>query len=346
MGNLVLQLSPQETARAVLKTLASTRMRDVLEKRYGIKGGNKRTLEDIGKLYGITRERVRQIETEAFRQLRKGPALDLCRPFVDAVRAYVISLGGAISAPMLLETIDRAQTANGAMFLLELDGRMHFASETATRRAAWAVDKAALDRADTVLAELTDFLQGRHRAVSEEEIAALCRERLTGENFTPSQHTVECVLEMSREIVKNPYREYGLASWPEINPRGVRDKAFVALLKQNSPMHFREVADAINGALWSDRKAHPQTVHNELIKDSRFVLVGRGMYALADWGYEPGVVRDVLVSVMKRNGKPMTKDEIIAEVRKKRIVKHPTILLNLQNKELFRRIDGERYMLV
>ena len=155
----------------------------------------------------------------------------------------------------------------------------------------------------------------------------------------------EAYLATSKVITSNPYGEYGLTSWPAISPRGIKDKAFVALNRQGKAMHFLEIAKAINGAGWSKKKAHPQTVHNELIKDQRFVLVGRGLYALREWGYEPGVVRDVLVSVLKKAAQPLSKEEIIKSVMDKRFVKAPTILLNLQNKNLFKKNEEGKYTL-
>ncbi|WP_303673343.1 sigma-70 family RNA polymerase sigma factor [Vampirovibrio chlorellavorus] len=47
------------------------RERDVLKLRFGLNDGNKRTLEEIGQLFGVSRERVRQIETRALNKLRK-----------------------------------------------------------------------------------------------------------------------------------------------------------------------------------------------------------------------------------------------------------------------------------
>ena len=50
------------------------RERDVLRLRFGLDDGNKRTLEEIGQLFGVSRERIRQIETRAINKLRR-----LCR---------------------------------------------------------------------------------------------------------------------------------------------------------------------------------------------------------------------------------------------------------------------------
>ena len=104
-------------------------------------------------------------------------------------------------------------------------------------------------------------------------------------------------------------------------------------------MHFSEVAKSITTIF--AKKAHVATTHNELIKDSRFVLVGRGLYALAEWGYQPGVVRDVIRDVL--NKKALTKEEVIAEVKKVRYVKDNTVLVNLNDTRHFKRSKEGKY---
>ena len=108
-------------------------------------------------------------------------------------------------------------------------------------------------------------------------------------------------------------------------------------------MHFREVAETINELF--DHKAHVATTHNELIKDPRFVLVGRGLYALTEWGYTAGVVKDVLREILAEEG-PLSREEIIDKVRKERYVKDNTILVNLQDTNLFRKLSNGTFALV
>ncbi len=114
-------------------------------------------------------------------------------------------------------------------------------------------------------------------------------------------------------------------------------------MKNNgSPMHFREVAKAIVETF--KKKAHSATTHNELIKDGRFVLVGRGVYALKEWGYRAGVVKDVIRELIAERG-PMTKEEIIDSVLKERYLKENTILVNLSNKDYFKKDKEGKYTL-
>jgi len=108
-------------------------------------------------------------------------------------------------------------------------------------------------------------------------------------------------------------------------------------------MHFTEVAAAINDVF--GKPAHVATCHNELIKDNRFVLVGRGLYALSEWGYESGVVRDVIRKILDKYG-PMTKEEVIEKVLKERYVKENTVTVNLQDTRAFVKDKNGKYIII
>jgi len=145
---------------------------------------------------------------------------------------------------------------------------------------------------------------------------------------------------LSKGICKNPLGEWGKSSASGVKARGIKDYAYLMMRKHGSPMHFREVAEAITDTFL--KKCHTATCHNELIKDGRFVLVGRGMYALSEWGYKPGVVRDVIKEILKREG-PLTKEEVIEKVLKERYLKKNTILVNLQNPKYFKKNKDKKY---
>ena len=72
----------KEQLEDVLKTL-TPREKDVLKLRYGLADGRERTLEEVGKIFNVTRERIRQIEATALRKLRHPARSKKLRDFLD-----------------------------------------------------------------------------------------------------------------------------------------------------------------------------------------------------------------------------------------------------------------------
>ncbi len=72
----------REQLEAVLNTLTA-RERDVLKLRFGLDDGYARTLEEVGHIFEVTRERIRQIEAKALKKLRANKKRQLLRDFID-----------------------------------------------------------------------------------------------------------------------------------------------------------------------------------------------------------------------------------------------------------------------
>lgn len=72
----------KEQLESVLDTLTD-REENVLRLRFGLEDGRTRTLEEIGKVFGVTRERIRQIEAKALRKLRHPSRSTQLRDFMD-----------------------------------------------------------------------------------------------------------------------------------------------------------------------------------------------------------------------------------------------------------------------
>ena len=146
----------------------------------------------------------------------------------------------------------------------------------------------------------------------------------------------ESYLGISKKIQKNQDGIYGLREWPEVSPKGIKDKIYLLFKKTRKPLHFTDVAGKIEGSL-------VQTVHNELIRDKRFVLIGRGIYALKEWGYVEGDVKDVILNIFSNENRPLTKSEILDARTKQRLIKENTVLMNLSNKKYFARDTEGKY---
>ena len=341
-------IKPREVSQSLLKQVENKRVREVLEKRFGLKNEGKETLEAIGKSYGITRERVRQIESDGLKLLARPAVYGLAESVFAALEEHLREHGGVAKNEQLYQSLATEKDHPHIEFLLTVGKQFQKARETEEAHGTWFADKNAKSTADKIIAGAVLGLEEKKTPVSRAEmldILAAEAEKVLGHK--PKEPALLAYLGVSKLIGQNPYGEYGLVSWPTIHPKGVRDKAYIVLAKYGKPMHFREVAEAINKMAWTKKPAHHQTVHNELIKaSSRFVLVGRGLYALREWGYTPGTVADVMQSVLKDAGQPMAREEIVRQVLEKRFVKENTILLNLQNRSIFGRNAEGRYHLV
>src|SRR3989344_3788000 len=143
---------------------------------------------------------------------------------------------------------------------------------------------------------------------------------------------IHSYLTISKDIDRNILGEWGLSRWQTVTPKRMGDKVYLVLRKTNKPLHFTEIANLINQAGFDAKTAYPATIHNELILDERYVLVGRGIYALKEWGYNTGTVLDVVSQILGESKVPLTKEEIIKRVLEQRIVRKSTILLALTNR--------------
>ncbi|MEK7493902.1 MAG: sigma factor-like helix-turn-helix DNA-binding protein [Patescibacteria group bacterium] len=334
----------------VLLSPLPERQRDVVTKRFGLKDGKRRTLEEIGNQYKITRERVRQIENDAKAALLESEHMEKFDPFYERMIEHFAEHGGMRPEQRLFDedvrkffssSLEKDIARAYLNFLLTLHEQFVRHSENEKFHTLWALKHTDPSTVKSMLEKVEEQLRAHKETVSKEQVLSWLAEMSDEKRM----HVLESHLAASKAIGTNVYGEYGLAHWPEINTRGVRDKAYLVLKKYARPMHFKEIVDHINKTFALRREAHPQTVHNELIKNNRFVLVGRGMYALSDWGYQPGKVNDVLMRVLADAGRPLSKEEIIDAVLKERNVKNNTILLNLQNKINFEKTDDGKFAL-
>lgn len=343
MKKLSLPVHPKEATAKALKLLPAPRLREVVERRFGLRGKEPETLEAIGRSFGVTRERVRQIEEDGLKHIAKPEVVEALAPVLTSLERHFEGHGHVFEESKLLGSVAEPRFHNHVYFILTVGKPFNRRSEEEAWHDRWFTKDEALKAAQSIMARTAEELAEIKKPVPAADLFKILKSQARNVLGTmPSNpDLLESYLSISKLIKQNPYGEFGLVSWPTIRPRGVRDKAYAVMARATKPMHFREVAAAISKSGWSSRKAHPQTVHNELIKDPRFVLVGRGMYGLSEWGYTPGTVSDVIVSLLKSVKRPLAKEEIVRRVLETRLVKPNTVFLNLQNRELFRRApDG------
>lgn len=322
----------------------SERTKLIIKKRFGLGGFEARTLESIGKEYGITRERVRQVEREGL-VLIKSKTSEVLGDFSKDIIARLKRNGGLKKEEIIVSEWEDIKFRNYVLFLLSLiDGIERF-KETADFYSFWAVSDGSIELAKQVIKSFLDELKENGHPLSIDKYSPPSKIGLLS-SFPLNKRAILSYIEISKKVMKGADGLYGLPSWPEINPKGIRDKAYIIFKKIGEPLHFTKAAALINDfPLFPTKKILIQSVHNELIKDPRFVLVGRGLYALKEWGYVPGVTRDIILKILKDEKKPLSRDLIIKKVLEQREVKKSTILLNLSDKRYFARDSEGRYFL-
>jgi hypothetical protein len=338
---VTIAFKPKEVTKRLLAVLAK-RAQDVLISRYGLGAKpQKLTLDAIGKKYTITRERVRQIENHSLAAIRKSKAYKESEAVFAELKTIITDLGSLVAEKDLLSHLSKDPSVqNHLHFLLVIGEDFKREKEDDEFKHRWHVDPEMSNKIQNALKKLYAKLSDDELVAEGDLISSFLDEVKDINEKYKNDEVIKRWLSISHKIGKNPLGEWGRATSPNVNAKGMRDYAFLVIRKHGSPIHFKEVAKAISH--YFDKKAHVATTHNELIKDPRFVLVGRGLYALAEWGYMSGVVKDVIKKIIDKEG-PLTKEKIVEKVLKERYVKENTILVNLQNPKFFKKDKEGRY---
>jgi hypothetical protein len=342
---------PVEIVNELLKSL-SIKEADIIRRRFGLGPNPAETLEVIGESYKVTRERIRQIQRWAIDRLKKSDSAKRLLRGVDMLLQQLFEEHGGLMpedelfTALMSHAPNEATTRAATTFILEemLSGKFTRIAANDTKP-YWKPSYAKIDALPLVLKAATRILESAGKPLPGDQLleSLAIAPELNGQNI--SSLIRQTYLSVAPDIERNPFGEYGLRSWGSIVPKRMNDKIMMVLRKSGQPMHFTEITQRINEIGFDHRQAYPPTVHNELILNKEYVLVGRGIYALKEWGYQPGVVADVIEAMIKAQG-PMSREEIVAAVLKQRLVKKNTIHLALTNKQRFARTSDGRYNLV
>lgn len=344
---------PLETVNELLKLL-SAKEADVLRRRYGLGATEAETLETIGQSYKVTRERVRQIQHWAIAHLKQSPrTTELLHGLTLVLQQLLESHGGLLLEEELLQRLQSSGESNlqreaAVRFLLEqlLPEKVERVEST-RYKPYWKLKFSATAFLDDVIVTAEKLLLSAGKPLPQ----ALVLRQLQATDLVRTHadqlnsDVLLSYLAVSTTVEHNPFGELGLRTWGTIVPKRMHDKILLVMRKHGKPMHFQDITKRINEIGFDHRQAYPPTVHNELILNKEYVLVGRGMYALREWGYRPGVVAEVIEAILRQADQPMNREELIAKVLEQRLVKKNTIALALTNKNKFRRLADGRYTL-
>ncbi|HNX11083.1 MAG TPA: sigma factor-like helix-turn-helix DNA-binding protein [bacterium] len=301
------------------------RERDILTRRFALKGGEAETLEQIGRLHKLTRERVRQIESSSLRKLKKLEYLD---SYLSTVKSAVSQLlqehGGLMDREFLLDVmamfcidtkgddserdlykknfdfiisqlledqVDKVDKSNEFNSYYKLKDNSIEHLEDLAKEITRQVEKGNTTMTIDQLLELINKSDSynRHQDKLKTSIDSNLHPIFKSEIFPEKAEVINAnkvlysLIQAAKNIDRNKFGHWGINEWPEIKPKKISDKIYLILKNNGQPMHFTDIAAKINEIGFDSKKANAGTVHNELILDDRYELVGRGLYALKEW---------------------------------------------------------------
>jgi len=332
----------QSGVSEILAIIDQEREKEIITRRFGLYD-RRETLEQIGELLGITRERVRQLEKAILIKLKAATESGKLTTVNSLEKTIIRKLSESGRVARVQDLTN--QLLNGTSDPHE---RAHVAFI-----ATLAPGLTVIDENDNYFHSISIREYGDDKKIRSEIDSIVSAIRKHGEPLTIEQLHDQLSYEQpdyvralasASKLLAHLKESWGLVKWPTVNPKNIRDKIYVILAESSKPMHFSEIAGSIKDSSFKRKDVTTQAIHNELIKDSRFVLIGRGIYALDSWGFSRGTVADIIADVLKKSSEPLHRDEIVKRVLKSRHVKETTILLNLQSKPQFKRVAKATYV--
>lgn len=330
----------ESVLQQVLGTIDREREREIVARRFGLYE-RKETLEQIGELLGITRERVRQLEKSVVTRLKTAAEKNEI-PGLEDIEAAIIEVLQTNGHVMRVTQLSDILTSKPTKIN---QSRIAFLSVLAPKIAVIdesdhfynAVGEKAIHDEKQIKEQAGKIVDAIKKLKEPKDIKTIAK----AVDSDDPVHTR--AIATTSKYLSTLNGKWGLAKWPTVNPKNIRDKIYVILDERGTHMHFNEISESIKASDFKRKDVTTQAIHNELIKDKRFVLIGRGIYALSEWGYKKGTVADIISEVMRDAGEPLHRDEIVVRVLKTRHVKETTILLNLQGKSQFKRVAKATY---
>ncbi|MDD3145085.1 MAG: sigma factor-like helix-turn-helix DNA-binding protein [Candidatus Gracilibacteria bacterium] len=330
----------------ILKSL-SEKERNVIERRVGI-NSDKETLQNIGNSFSpaITRERVRQIEDSGIKKIGRIIKATLLTEIQNFSIDFIKLHGGVVSKNRLINNVIKELKIEGDVnhsiieMIIQSDFEIKKSKQKLGCQIYFYLPSIQKNDIENIYKEALKILKKKKDVITK---STLFENILSNINKDVPITFIDSSIELFDDIVYGEENLVGLTKWKILNPKTLKDKAIYVMKKEKTPMHFVEISNKITQML--EEKVKVNTIHNELIRNNEFVLIGRGIYALKEWGFNPGTVLDVISSILEKNGEPMSTEEITKEVLKIRNVKQTTIYMNLQNKKAIERVGRNYYQL-
>ncbi|MDD2537212.1 MAG: sigma factor-like helix-turn-helix DNA-binding protein [Candidatus Absconditabacteria bacterium] len=326
----------------------------VLMKKFGLGGEKGIPLQRIGQQYNLTRERIRQIETQAlmrFRRLIVGN--ETYMNVLSEAKKILDAHGGLLAEDVLVSKLINRNlfkfSKSELRLILISDFDVTYLKRNKYLYKAFYIEPLYEDLLTKMTLFVNDYFEKRNGSQDIYEFIAVLKDTFLKEYKEVTYLRNDLFYINFFAIVRGLSMfdgKVGFDTFTDVNPKTMKLKVYYTMKRLNKPIHYQELPAHIIG-WFPEKSVKINTIHNELVKNNDiFVNLGLGRYGLKEWGYEGGLVKDILVRIFEKNDRPMTVKELCKEVLKEKMVSPNTVMLNLQKyKDMFERIDKGVYQL-
>lgn len=323
--------------------------KNVIERRVGI-FWEKETLQRIWNSFkpSITRERVRQIEETWIQKIWRVIKTTELKAILDTAHKFLELHWWLLSSERLINIVIKElaleKDVNSWIIeaVIQSDEKIIKSKQRLWSKIYFYFPIINKNNIDIIHKEALKVLKKKKDVIEKTVLYHIIAENLK-QNSRLSLSFIDSCVELFDDIIFWESNLVWLTKWKILNPKTLKDKAIYVLKKSKVPMHFIDISNKITDSF--NEKVKVTTIHNELIRNNEFVLIGRWIYALKEWWFTPWTVIDVITNVLEKKAEPMSTEQITKEVLKTRNVKQTTIYMNLQNKNIIERVWRNYYQL-
>jgi len=332
-------IPPELLVDLLLDRAGNDRPKKIIQARYGLQNGGKETLEEVGHWFGITRERVRQIQEKTLKKMQhpstKGRSL-----IISLVSDTLQKNGLVISdeeADILIPKTFNNTKYDGSSFL-DLLSDLGWVQRNKVGDIGFYCPKGIKPIDITKLMDDTHTcIKTSSALLSINQISDYLRgQQEKYKQYDNLDNLILRICKIDPRIEEKLPNKFGLYLF---HP-GTKDwcQQITEILKESDfPLHFTEISDKLNDklALVGDKRIDVRRVHSILIESPEFSHTGvKGTYGLTEWGFRKETTTELVEECIKKAGFPLHWNQIYNYVSKYKDTKpaNITAILHSQNK--------------
>ncbi len=303
-----------------LNTCGDDRTKEVIQRRYGLVSGEKETLEEIGTKYGLTRERIRQIQVKAKKRLNHLTNLSK-KPIINIVEDLIRNNGWIISdveADKLIPTVFRGLNFDGSS-LLDLLKDLGWIQNHEIGDVLYYSPKFGKVLLGNLMDSIIKILKKKQLPLRIDEIIEEHEElkKINIENFNATNFVLRSC-HIDPRIEEKVSGRYGLYIQSNRTMNLWVPLMVQVLETEETPLHFTEISEKVNDLLLdTSHKLDQRRAHAILVQKNIFAHVGiRGMYGLTSWGLRKESTTELVTEYIKSAGFPVHIEQIYDYVKK------------------------------